>query len=126
MTTATRIFVNVLADDLATSRDFYLELLGFEVLFEADWYVQVSPGGDPERIVGLWRRDHDLVPVEYRKAPQGVILTIVVDNVDEVHLEAVRRGIHIVRAPENQIYGQRSMLVLDPSGLLVDISTPVR
>jgi uncharacterized glyoxalase superfamily protein PhnB len=59
-----------------------------------------------------------------RAAPPGVVLTVVVDDVDAVHASAVRRGVPVVAPPRDLFYGQRSCLLVDPKGLLVDVSTP--
>jgi PhnB protein len=53
-----------------------------------------------------------------------MILTVVVDDVDAVHAEAVRRGVAVVAPPRDLFYGQRSCLLVDPNGLLLDVSTP--
>ena len=39
--TFTRILTNICSDDLAASRDFYVALLGFEVNYDSDWYIQL-------------------------------------------------------------------------------------
>jgi catechol 2,3-dioxygenase-like lactoylglutathione lyase family enzyme len=110
---------------LDETRDFFVELLGFQVNFDEDWYVHLSAPGDPALEVAVWRRDHELVPEAYRQRPAGMILTLVVDDVDAVHERAGKIGVTVVASPRDQFYGQRSCLVLDPNGLLVDISTPL-
>jgi uncharacterized glyoxalase superfamily protein PhnB len=59
----------------------------------------------------------------FRAAPTGGMLTLVVDDVDAVHARAQEAGIEIVEPPTDLFYGQRRMLVTDPNGLLVDISS---
>lgn len=51
------------------------------------------------------------------------MLTVVVDDVDTVHARARAAGIEIVEPPTDLFYGQRRMLVTDPNGLLVDVSS---
>jgi catechol 2,3-dioxygenase-like lactoylglutathione lyase family enzyme len=119
-----RTFANILSDRVAETRDFYRELLGFGLRFDSDWFVNLVSTTDPCCELSIWRRDHELIPDAYRAAPQGVILTIVVEDVDAAHAEAVRRGVPVVAPPRDLFYGQRSCLLLDPSGLLLDVSTP--
>jgi catechol 2,3-dioxygenase-like lactoylglutathione lyase family enzyme len=127
-----RAFANVLTDDVAGTRDFYVELLGLRVAFDSDWFVNLTTGGlDPEEghgtpagELGIWRRDHELIPEGYRSTPAGTVLSFVVDDVDAVHADAAQRGLTIVAAPRNLFYGQRQLLLSDPNGALVDISTP--
>ncbi|GAA3444635.1 VOC family protein [Planomonospora venezuelensis] len=120
-----RILTNILSDRLPETRDFFTGLLGLQADFEEDWYVHLSAPGDPALEVAVWRRDHGLIPEAYREAPRGTILTFVVDDVDAVHERAVTMGATVVSPPRDRFYGQRSCLVLDPNGLLVDVSTPV-
>jgi len=123
--TVNRVVTNILSDHLAETRDFFVELLGFQVNFDEDWYVHLSAPGSPALEVAVWRRDHELIPETYRQRPAGTILTVVVDDVDVVHKRAGDMGVTIVAPPRDRFYGQRSCLLLDPNGLLVDISTPV-
>jgi catechol 2,3-dioxygenase-like lactoylglutathione lyase family enzyme len=37
-----RILTNICSDQLAESRDFYVTLLGFDVSYDSDWYVQLK------------------------------------------------------------------------------------
>lgn len=124
-TGVSRVFANILTDDVAATRDFYVHLLGLRVAFDSDWFVNLTTGGSPAHEVGIWRRDHELIPSGFRQPPGGMVLTFVVDDVDAVHADAVRRGLPIVAPPRNLFYGQRQLLLTDPDGTLVDISTPV-
>lgn len=128
-----RSFANVLTDDVAATRDFYVGLLGLAVAFDSDWFVNLTSGalnledghGTPAGELGIWRRDHELIPERFRQAPAGTVLSFVVDDVDAVYAEAQRRQLPIVAKPRNLFYGQRQLLLTDPNGALVDVSTPV-
>lgn len=128
--TVTRAFANVLTDDIGATRDFYVDLLGLTVAFDSDWFVNLTSGrvdpetGAPTCELGIWRRSHELIPAEFRQLPNGVIVSFIVDDVDAVHAEAEQRQLSIVAAPRNLFYGQRQMLLTDPNGTLVDVSTP--
>ena len=68
---------------------------------------------------------HDVTMVsQYRADPAGVILTFVVDDVDAVHTEARRLRLPLVAPPRDLFHGRRQMLVTDPNGMLVEISSP--
>lgn len=131
--TVSRAFANVLTDDVAATRDFYVRLLGLTVAFDSDWFVNLtSPSGDggavqaaPGRELGIWRRDHELIPEEFRQRPAGTVLSFVVEDVDAVYTDAQQRGLPIVAVPRDLFYGQRQLLLTDPNGALVDVSTPV-
>lgn len=126
--TVSRSFANVLTDDVPGTRDFYVRLLGLTVAFDSDWFVNLtapSQEGPPACELGIWRRDHELIPEQFRQAPAGTVLSFVVDDVDAVYDDARQRELPIVAEPRNLFYGQRQLLLTDPNGALVDISTPV-
>lgn len=119
-----RILTNICADDLAACRDFYVRLLGFEVKYDSDWYVQLGSSGPLELEFGIIKRTHDLVPTVFQTAPSGMYVTFVVPNVDEVYMTAMAMGAQVIQEPRNEFYGQRRFLVLDPAGCLIDVCSP--
>jgi catechol 2,3-dioxygenase-like lactoylglutathione lyase family enzyme len=123
--TISRMIPNICSDCLPETRDFYVELLGFQVQFESDWYVQVAAPGQPRLELGIMQRDHELVPEPFQTLPAGTFLTVVVDNVDDVYTRAMSYNLSVIQPPCDEFYGQRRMLLTDPNGLLVDVSTPI-
>lgn len=119
-----RILTNICSDRLAESRDFYTDLLGFKVNYDSDWYVQLSSPDNPEFEFGIIRRDHELVPAQYRTSPSGMYVTFVVPDVDESFEKARQMGLPILQEPRNEFYGQRRFLTIDPNGCLIDICSP--
>jgi catechol 2,3-dioxygenase-like lactoylglutathione lyase family enzyme len=102
-----RVLTAILSDRLADTRDFYVHLLGFKVAFDSDFFIELVSPSNSSAQLGIWRRDHDLVPEEFRHMPRGVVLSFAVDDVDAVLLEAERRGLKIVQSLRNESYGQR-------------------
>jgi catechol 2,3-dioxygenase-like lactoylglutathione lyase family enzyme len=119
-----RTYLNVLVADLAAARRFYVDFLGFKVGFSSDWFVLVAAPDNERLEVGLLRRDHEVVPEADRDTPRGGMLTIIVDDVDAMFETAQARGPEVVEPPRDLFYGQRRMLLRDPDGLLVDVSSP--
>jgi catechol 2,3-dioxygenase-like lactoylglutathione lyase family enzyme len=119
-----RILTNICSDKLAESRDFYVALLGFEVSYDSDWYIQLRSPSDKELELGIILRTHSLVPQDYQSAPAGMYITFVVPEVDLVYEKAVAMGLRIIQEPRNEFYGQRRFLTLDPNGCLIDICSP--
>ena len=119
-----RILPTICSDDLARSRDFYVELLGLEVNYDSDWFVQLRVPDNPEMEYGIIQRDHELVPAEHQQSPNGVYMCFVVDDVDESFAKAQAMGLEILQQPRNEFYGQRRFLTRDPDGCLIDICSP--
>jgi catechol 2,3-dioxygenase-like lactoylglutathione lyase family enzyme len=120
-----RILTNICSDRLAESRDFYVALLGFDVSYDSDWYIQLRSPSNQELEFGIILRSHSLVPQEYQTTPSGMYVTFVVPDVDLVYEKALIMGLRIVQAPKNEFYGQRRFLTVDPNGCLIDICSPV-
>lgn len=131
-----RIVTNICSDDLVESKNFYTKLLGFEVMYQSDWYIQLVAPLEPDSAagsaapaaptieVGIIQRDHELVPARYQAAPTGMYVTFVVKDVDTVYAVALELGLEILQPPRNEFYGQRRFLTLDPNGCLIDVSSP--
>lgn len=119
-----RILTNICSDDLPKSKIFYVELLGFEVKYDSDWYVQLCSPTDSEVEYGIIQRNHELVPEEYQNMPNGMYVTFVVEDVEATYQKAIAMNIEILQEPRNEFYGQRRFLTKDPSGCLIDICSP--
>jgi len=119
-----RILTNICSDDLQKSKDFYVELLGFNVKYDSDWYIQLCSPEDSEIEYGIIQQDHELVPEEYRNAPTGMYVTFVVNDVNTTYEKALEMNVPIIQEPRNEFYGQRRFLVKDPNGCLIDICSP--
>jgi len=109
---------------LQKSKAFYVELLGFEVKYDSDWYVQLCSPENPDIEYGIIQRNHKLVPEKFQNSPTGMYVTFVINDVDAVYKKAMDMGISIVQEPRNEFYGQRRFLVEDPNGCLIDICSP--
>ncbi|MEM9712415.1 MAG: VOC family protein [Actinomycetota bacterium] len=118
-----RSFVNLLSDDPARLRGWYVSLFGWRVDFDSDWFVHLQAPDHDDVELGILRADHELVPGELRGRAAGVIVTIVVDDADEVHARAIEQGVEVIEAPRDLFYGQRRLLLRDPDGTVVDVSS---
>ena len=119
-----RLLINLCSDRLVESREFYMALLNLTVQYDSDWYIQLVSPNQANLVLGIIRRDHDLVPEPYQTAPTGMYLTFVVADVDAVYETACSMGLEILQPPRNEFYGQRRFLTVDPDGCLLDISSP--
>lgn len=118
-----RNFYSVFSNDLARARDWYVSLFGYQIEFESDWFVHLRDAENDRIEVGILARSSELVPERFRAAPAGGMLTVVVDDVDVLHQQAAAAAVEIVEPPRDLFYGQRRMLLVDPDGQVVDVSS---
>ncbi|MYW92618.1 glyoxalase [Amycolatopsis rubida] len=101
------------SDDVAT-RDFYVQVLGFEVAMD-------SPA------LGLRSRDNPvaqvlvLPPGSGDPVPRWGIDLGDPEAVDAAHAEAVRRGLRVVYPLTDESWGVRRFFVEDPGGNVVNV-----
>ncbi len=119
-----RNFYCVLSDDLRATRDWYVNLLGYVADFDSDWFVHLQAPGQEQVELGIMARSSELIPQAHRARPVGGMLTVVVDDVDDLYRRAIGGGYQVLEPPRDLFYGQRRMLAKDPNGMLVDISSP--
>lgn len=122
MKTINRMLCNICSDNLAETRDFYTSLFDFNVAFDSDWFVQLV-SRDKNIEIGIIDRTNDLVPEAYQNKPSGFYLTFVVNSADDIFIKAKKEKYEIVSKPTDTAYGQRRLLLKDPSGSLVDVSS---
>lgn len=117
--------INICSDKLSESRAFYMQLFDFEVDFDSDWFVHLI-SIDKQLELGIVHRTNAIVPKEYQQQPQGTYITFVVDNADEIFEIARENKYEVLEKPTDTPYGQRRLLLKDPNGMLVDISSPIK
>ncbi len=120
-----RCFANILTEEVAVTAAFYEDLLGLTPQFTSDWFVRLADPDHPGLELGILNQTSDVVPARAQRAPAGVILTFVVEDCDAVYERAIAMKANIVEAPREMAYGQRRMILRDPAGTFVDISSPL-
>jgi len=118
------MMTNICSNNLNESRDFYTKLFDFQVNYDSDWFIHLI-AKDKNLELGIIDRVNEIVPTDFQKSPQGFYVTFIVDNVDETYQIAQSEKFEIVSKPEDTFYGQRRLLLKDPDGSLVDISSPI-
>lgn len=110
---------------LFEARDFYVTHFGFDVLFEASWFVYLSGPADGETrgaTLAFMHPEHPSNP----PGPEsfnglGMILTVEVSDVAAVHDRFAASGAPIVHPLTDEEWGQRRFMTRDPAGVLVDV-----
>lgn len=124
MTTINRLMINICSDKLTESRDFYTKLFDFNVDYDSDWFVHLI-SKDKQLELGIIDRTHQIVPTSKQNTPDGFFITLVVDEVDAVYQLAKKENLPLVSPPTDMPYGQRRMLIEDPNGTMIDVSSPI-
>lgn len=119
-----RTFTNILCENPARTAEFYERLLGMKRHADFGWFIILAHENMPGLEFGLLDRNHETVPNDLAAAPTGVIVTFVVEDVEPYFVTARDMGAKIVQEPTDLFYGQRRLLLRDPEGTVIDVSSP--
>lgn len=122
MQAVSRLLINICVENLETSKAFYQDIFDFEPAFDSDWFVQLHSASSSMEL-GLILRTHELIPADFQQAPQGSYITFVVPDADAAYELAKASNYTVVQEPTDTFYGQRRLLLQDPDGMLVDVSS---
>jgi uncharacterized glyoxalase superfamily protein PhnB len=113
----------IVTDDVAGLAAFYARLVGTPVTLN-DYYVEVPAGamsvGFSKRRFTEYAEDQAAPPGRPDRQDQ-IVLDFVVDDVDQEFKRIDRLGVDWVLEPTTQPWGNRSMVLRDPEGNLVNI-----
>jgi catechol 2,3-dioxygenase-like lactoylglutathione lyase family enzyme len=109
--TVRRAVPNIRSDRPAETRDFFVDLLGFEVAMDLGWVVTVASPTTPSAQVTIVGNDDMAAP--------GV--SVEVADVDAVYARVVERGLEIAYPLRDEDWGVRRFMLREPSGTLVNV-----
>ena len=106
-----RAVPNIKSDRPADTREFFVDLLGFEVAMDLGWVVTVASPTNRSVQVTIIGSDDPAAP--------GV--SVEVDDVDALHARAVELGLEIAYPLRDEGWGVRRFMLREPSGTTVNI-----
>jgi uncharacterized glyoxalase superfamily protein PhnB len=107
---------------LAESRDFFTTHFEMSIVFEASWVVMLSHRDDGSLTLGLISSDHPSKPPGPEPFDgRGMILTVQVDDATSLHTTMLERRVPIAYPLTVEPWGQRRFMLMDPSGISVDV-----
>jgi catechol 2,3-dioxygenase-like lactoylglutathione lyase family enzyme len=109
--TIRRAVPNISSDRPAETRDFFVDLLGFEVAMDMGWVMTVASPSNPSAQITIVGGDDMSAP--------GI--SVEVEDVDAVHAKAVERGFDIAYPLRDEEWGVRRFMLRDPSGTVVNV-----
>lgn len=115
----------LMTDDVAGTRDFYVDHFRFKALFDSDWYVHLQSAEDKRVNLGIVLGTHETVPPEGRGKTTNLLLNFEVKDPDAVYERVKAAGIPILRTLRDEPFGQRHFITADPNGVMIDVIKPI-
>jgi catechol 2,3-dioxygenase-like lactoylglutathione lyase family enzyme len=106
-----RAVPNIKSDRPAETREFFVDLLGFEVAMDFGWITTVTSPANHSAQVNIIGNDD----------PSAPGISVGVDDVDAVHARAVEKGFEIVYPLRDEEWGVRRFMLREPSGTIVNV-----
>ena len=109
--TINRAVPNIRSNRPAETRDFFVELLGFQVAMDMGWIATVASPANPSVQVSIVGNDD----------PSAPGISVEVADVDAVHAKAVEQGFEIAYPLRDEEWGVRRFMLREPSGTVVNV-----
>jgi catechol 2,3-dioxygenase-like lactoylglutathione lyase family enzyme len=112
----------VVTDRLAECRAFYTQWLGFQVVFEATWFVYLRASEESPYGIAFMSPHHPSEP----PGPEGfngegILLTLQVADATSEFERLRQAGVSIDHSLRDEPWGQRRFGLHDPAGVWVDV-----
>ena len=116
------LYTIIVTDKRAECRDFYVRWFGFQVVFEASWFVYLAAAGDHPFGIAFMAPDHPSQPPgPERFGGRGLLITMQVADVAAEFERLSRAGVSIAYPLKDEPWGQRRFALVDPAGAWVDV-----
>jgi catechol 2,3-dioxygenase-like lactoylglutathione lyase family enzyme len=109
--TVNRAVPNIRSERPAETRNFFVNVLGFEVVMDLGWVVTVASATNPSAQVTIVGNDDPAAP--------GI--SVEVSDVDAAHARAVEQGLEIAYPLRDEDWGVRRFMLREPSGTVVNV-----
>jgi predicted enzyme related to lactoylglutathione lyase len=106
-----RAVPNIRSDQTAETRDFFVELFGFEVAMDMGWVMTLASPSNPSAQITIVGGDDMAAP--------GI--TVEVADVDAIHTKAMEQGFEVAYPLRNEEGGVRRFMLRDPSGTVINV-----
>ena len=116
--------ITLFVEDLAATRQFYLDVFGLPVMFEDDDSVVFDFGNTIINLLRTTAAPELVEParVAPREAGSRFQLTLNVDDVDAMCAELARRRVTLLNGPMDRPWGVRTASFMDPGGHIWEIA----
>lgn len=104
------------------SARFLVEHFGYEVQMSSDGFFSLRHPDGGSNVIFLRTGLQTFKPPDAAgSAGEGLLLVLVVQDLDGYHRELERGGVDIVTPPETEPWGERFAQYRDPNGLIVQL-----
>ena len=108
---ASRAVPNIRSDRPAETREFFVDLLGFEDAMDLGWVATVASPDNRSVQVNIISNDD----------PSAPGISVEVADVDAIHARAMEKGLEIAYPLRDEEWGVRRFMLREPSGTLVNV-----
>jgi catechol 2,3-dioxygenase-like lactoylglutathione lyase family enzyme len=117
--------VTLFVEDLAATKQFYLNVFGLPVMFEDNNSAVFKFGDTLVNLLKITAAGELIEPatVASREAGSRFVFTINVNNVDAMCTELTARGAELLNGPMDRPWGIRTASFMDPGGHIWEIAT---
>ena len=115
--------ITLFADDLAATRQFYLDVFGLPVVFEDQASAVFRFGDTLVNLLSTANAPELVAPATVAGPDAGprAVLTVEVDDVDAKCAELEKLGIALLNGPMDRHWGVRTASFRDPAGHIWEI-----
>lgn len=110
-----RVVPNINSAKMEESRKFYADFLGMKPAMDMEWVITFVADNNPTAQITLVKSDETV------HSPQGITISIEVEDVDKLYQDAKTSGYEITYALKDEPWGVRRFWVLDPNGVTINI-----
>lgn len=120
-----RLNTGIINEKLEETKFFYVDKLGFSIVWESDWFILLATPNGADTISFLLPNQPSQELSNFRQPfnGNGIYLTIEVDNVDLYFEEFKNKGIDISLNIRSEEWGDRHFAVIDPNNIGIDFVT---
>jgi len=108
-----RIVPDITSEQMESSREFYTNVLGMEVVMDMGWVVTLVSPDNPKAQITLQQPSPTEMP--------NPDLSIEVEDVDAVYATALDQGLRIVYPLSDEPWGVRRFFLEDPNGKVINV-----
>jgi len=115
-------YMVVVTDSVRACRDFYCRSFGFDVAFEASWFVLLTlPGDQPVSLAFMLPEHPSAPPSPAAHQGDGSFLTLQVEDAAVEYARLIETGVSVALPLTDEPWGQRRFGVVDPAGMWLDV-----